>query len=68
MTQWNPGTIYLRITPKVGESSFVSRHQCWDKERFAASQREAHFKTGGVVEMITEEEYNEEMKPQRGKR
>lgn len=57
--KWNPGIVFLCITPKPGERSFMSRHQCWNTELFIKSQREAYALDGGVVAVITEAQYQE---------
>ena len=59
---WEPGTVFLRITPKKDERPFVSEHRCWNRTRFIAIRSEEYRKEGGKVEVITEAQYLKEKK------
>jgi len=58
--QWNPGVLYLRVTAKKDEPPFVGKHDCWNRDLFVETQRQARQKEGGSVEVITREQYEAE--------
>lgn len=53
--------VYVRVVE--GAKSHVRWHQCWDAERFIASQREELAKKKITIAVISEEEYRAEKWP-----
>lgn len=52
-------TVHLCSTNKKGEPTYTE-HQVWDRALFVETRRADAIKTGGVVALITREQYLDE--------
>lgn len=58
MEEWDVGPVYLEITSK-NQVTHLSYHMAWHRKRFIERVREAHFKEGSTMVVLTKQEYQD---------
>lgn len=54
--------VYLRHLDKQGRMTHTA-HRCWDADTFVRTQREAAHAVGGLVQRISQADYQNGLKP-----